>query len=212
MTRISIIAFLFISYLNYSQKKVDITFLYTKPIAKDLEVNLLKFYITKIELLKNDKVIYREKNSFHLIDFEASDSFYLALEKFPKKDFDKIQFKLGIDSATNVSGVMGGDLDPTKGMYWTWQSGYINFKLEGKYSKLKTRDHAFQFHIGGYKNPDYPIQKVILDITQSKVININFDVNQLLKSIDLITTHTLMSPSSEAVNFSILASKCFHIQ
>jgi hypothetical protein len=35
--------------------------------------------------------------------------------------YDQIQFQLGIDSLTNVSGAMGGDLDPTKGMYWTWQ-------------------------------------------------------------------------------------------
>ena len=80
---------------------------------------------------------------------------------------DKIKFNLGIDSLTNVSGVMGGDLDPTKGMYWTWQSGYINFKMEGSSAVCPTRNHEFQFHIGGYQDPFYAMQTLELEVKNS---------------------------------------------
>ena len=69
----------------------------------------------------------------------------LALQIPSNIPFSKLKFQLGIDSLTNVSGAMGGDLDPTKGMYWTWQSGYINMKIEGKSNSCKTRKNQFQF-------------------------------------------------------------------
>ena len=39
---------------------------------------------------------------------------------------------LGVDSVLNYNGVHEGALDPINGMYWTWQTGYIHCKLEGK--------------------------------------------------------------------------------
>ena len=60
----------------------------------------------------------------------------------------RIYFQIGIDSLTNVSGDLDGDLDPALGMYWAWNSGYINMKLEGKSSSCKSVKKEFQFHIG----------------------------------------------------------------
>lgn len=59
---------------------------------------------------------------------------------------------LGIDSTMNVSGAMGGALDPSLGMYWTWQSGYINAKLEGTVWN-DGQPETFQYHLGGYSHP-----------------------------------------------------------
>jgi hypothetical protein len=72
-----------------------------------------------------------------LIDFDENDSNALCLEIPDDIEFDAIQFNLGLDSLTNVSGALGGDLDPTKGMYWTWQNGYVNFKLQGSFRPLQ---------------------------------------------------------------------------
>jgi len=48
-----------------------------------------------------------------------------------------------VDSLANVSGAMSNDLDATKGMYWSWQSGFINLKIEGKSASCKTRKINF---------------------------------------------------------------------
>jgi len=126
--------------------------------------------------------------------------------------FTKIKFNLGIDSITNVSGAMGGDLDPTKGMYWTWQSGYINLKLEGKSKLCKTRNNEFQFHLGGYQNGDNALQTIILNVSENKEIDILIDIEQFVAAIDLSEQNQIMSPGKKAVLLSEKFSKIFSIQ
>ncbi|MGB4959608.1 MAG: MbnP family protein, partial [Saprospiraceae bacterium] len=125
---------------------------------------------------------------------------------------NKISFYLGIDSMTNVSGAMGGDLDPTKGMYWTWQSGYINFKLEGKTSLCPAKNNAFTYHIGGYKQPNYALQKIALPVhVQGHDLKVKLDIKALVNSIDFAQLHHIMSPSAAAVKLAEQLSKHFYI-
>ena len=60
---------------------------------------------------------------------------------------------LGVDSVLNYNGVHEGALDPINGMYWTWQTGYINCKLEGNIICDSSRK-SFEYHIGGYSTND----------------------------------------------------------
>jgi hypothetical protein len=93
-----------------------------------LKLSELKFYSSNIQFLKNKKVVFEEKNSsrfdklntVHLIDAANSSSQKISIKTPSTLSFDEVKFQLGIDSITNVSGALGGDLDPTKGMYWTW--------------------------------------------------------------------------------------------
>ena len=98
-----------------------------------VQFTTLKLYLTNFQLLAEGEVVWKERKSYHLLNLESPSSMQLVLNVPSKLVFDQIQFDLGTDSLTNVSGAFGGDLDPVKGMYWTWNSGYINFKLEGTY-------------------------------------------------------------------------------
>jgi hypothetical protein len=100
--------------------------------SNKVQIKNLKFYISGLELWNDSKQVWKEPNSFYLLDFSDSNSLHLLLNADQDLAFSKIIFSLGIDSLTHESGAFGGALDPIKGMYWTWQSGYINFKLEGK--------------------------------------------------------------------------------
>ena len=60
---------------------------------------------------------------------------------------------LGVDSVRNVSGAQTGGLDPAKGMFWTWSSGYIFFKLEGSSPKSGDVQKNLTYHIGGFQGP-----------------------------------------------------------
>lgn len=180
--------------------------------SKDsLKIEIVKFYLTSFQLLKENKVIYSEKNSFHLVDVSipSSLSFNLPVETFMA--FDEINFNLGIDSLTNSFGVQGGDLDPTKGMYWTWQSGYINFKVEGTSLRCNTRNHEFIFHLGGFTSPYNAVQKINLSTSTNKVINIGFDLKSFLDNVNLEKQNHVMSPSDDAIELSKKAAQCFHI-
>ncbi|MGZ3865114.1 MAG: MbnP family protein [Bacteroidia bacterium] len=173
---------------------------YFSSTNKDsLTIETLRFYISKVSFLKNDKEVYTEKNSFHLIDIEKKLHFVLKLKK---TDFDAIKFCIGIDSTTNVSGAMGGDLDPMNGMYWAWQSGYINFKLEGTSKVCPTRNNAFQFHIGGYLPPHQSIQTITLPTKNLSRISIDVQLEKFLNGIYLKTTNEIMSPGEKAVSLA----------
>lgn len=178
------------------------------PLSKtdSVQITLLKFYLSNIELLNDKKVVWRESNSVHLMDLEDINSFKVALNVPKSIAFNSIKMNLGIDSLTNVSGALGGDLDPIKGMYWAWQSGYINFKLEGKSPICPTRKHAFQFHLGGYLGTDYAMQTIDFQLNKpiSDTIALQLNIQNFLSRIDLKQQNSIMIPSAEAV---LLAQK-----
>jgi hypothetical protein len=182
---------------------------YTTKINDSIWIDVFKCYVSNIALLQNGKVVWQKKNSFHLINIANQQSLQLMLQTPAAIAFDAIQFNVGIDSVTNVSGAMGGDLDPTNGMYWTWQSGYINIKLEGRSNKCLTRNNAFTFHLGGYQYPFNALQKIIIPIEQKEKINIIIDVQKFISSIDLTSQNQIMSPGKSAMLLSNQFSTIF---
>lgn len=193
----------------------------TYIIGEDsLTFSSLRFYISKLELYQDSKLVWSEPESYHLIDASDETSYTLALNAPNKLEFDALHYQLGIDSLTNVSGAMGGDLDPTMGMYWSWNTGYINFKLEGNSPSCPTRKNAFQFHLGGYLPPFESVQTVQLAVNQSEdrkastqeAIEIKMDLAHFLEAVDLSREHTFMSPSAEVQKLSKLASSTFYCE
>ncbi|CAA6799368.1 MAG: Unknown protein [uncultured Aureispira sp.] len=176
---------------------------------KKIVFTRLKYYITNIELRLGEELVWKEKNSHHLIDLEKIETEKVVLDLPEKVHYDKISYQLGVDSLTNVSGAMGGDLDPTKGMYWAWNSGYINFKLEGVYEDCPTRKNKFQFHIGGYAGNMATVQKIEHGLTNERPIVIKVDVNQFLKELNLVEEHSLMRPSTKSVALAKRAALIF---
>ncbi len=67
-----------------------------------------------------------------------------------------------MDSARNCSGIQSGALDPVNGMFWTWNTGYIFFKLEGRAAASHSTGNTIEYHIGGYKAPANCIRHVTL--------------------------------------------------
>lgn len=220
-----LIFFIFILNCCLAQKRKTINILFDTNLNQtnlskfqilsngdSIQIEEFKFYISDVLFLYNDSLLWAEKNSFHLIDFFEKETQMVSL-KIPEHTLtNKIKFNLGIDSITSVSGALAGDLDPSKGMYWAWQSGYINLKLEGTKSNCPTRKNKFQFHIGGYKQPFYAIQSVTLktkEITNN--LNIKINLSTLFKNINFQKTHTVMIPSKEAVEFAKEISSLFYI-
>ena len=116
--------------------------------------------------------------------------------------YSTVKMNIGVDSVTSTSGALGGDLDPAKGMFWTWQSGYINLKLEGRSNKCPTRKNRFQFHLGGYAQAENTLQAIQINAKPGKDIAIDIPLDQFLREIDLAQLNTIMSPGPEAVALS----------
>ena len=179
--------------------------------TNSIQIETLKFYISNMEFYNTEQLVFKEKNSFHLIDAEDSTTFNLMINLEPNINFNQIKFNIGIDSITNYGGAMGGDLDPTKGMYWTWQNGYINFKIEGKSNLSIAKSNDFLFHLGGYQNAFSTLQTIQLPVQNSQVIPINMAIDKWIYEIDLAKQNHIMSPSKEAVILSNKLSAIFSV-
>ena len=174
-------------------------------------IETFKCYLSNFKLLKDGREIWKEENSFHLVDAEDSGSMKLSLGLEKEIEFDQIEFTLGIDSTTSVSGVFGGDLDPTNGMYWTWNSGYVNFKLEGQSKISEERVRSFKYHIGGYLPPFATCQKVLLNCQNENELELEIDLDAFLNGIDIADQSMVMSAGNEAFIMSQQASKIFSV-
>ena len=180
-------------------------------LSKDtLQIETFRFYVSNIKLILKDNSEISEEKSYHLIDIEEPNSQIISISKNLNKEIKKVVFSLGIDSTASVSGALSGDLDPTKGMYWAWQSGYINFKIEGKSSSCKNRNKTFQFHIGGYLKPNYAIRTIELQ-TKNSNFEINVDLAELFNVIKLSEINSIMIPGSKAMDIADKAKLMFTI-
>lgn len=185
----------------------EITFGRNKIILNDL-----KFYLSNFKLYNNQTLVWQEGNSFHLYDINKVSSNGIKLNVSNKLNYNKIVFDLGIDSITNVSGAYGGDLDPTNGMYWTWQSGYINFKCEGKKENESGVLSKFIFHLGGYSSQNNALQKLEFELSNYNEVELIFNLDKLIESELFYTTNKIMLPSPMSVQFSKVAASCFKLE
>jgi hypothetical protein len=96
-------------------------------------------------------------------DFVFWDYSFVSNQQFLIKPNKQLFFiKVGVDSTNNLTGRFTGSLDPSNGMYWTWQNGFIHLKVEGVGNKVSNPKHFFQFHLGGYSFPNNCVGEISL--------------------------------------------------
>ena len=228
-----IIIFYSFSFVGYAQSNKDSLFVNLNLTWKNehlelnksyltktdsLQLSTFKFYISSIEIEFTDNSKFIKKNGYYLIDIENKSSQKIALLKKTNKTISRILFNIGVDSLASVSGAMSGDLDATNGMYWAWQSGFINMKIEGKSSSCSTRNNNFHFHIGGYLKPNYALRKVNINCNDNingncnDNINLIVDLSKLFDEIDLKSTNSIMIPGQKAMKIADLSTKIFSLE
>jgi hypothetical protein len=189
----------------FEQESLELNKNYT---SDSIQFTKLQFYISNLTFLKDNIEVQSFDSIFYLVDITKNNELNFNLDY----DFTHLSFDLGIDSMTNVSGAFGDNLDPIHGMYWTWQSGYINFKIEGISPVCKTRKNQFQFHLGGYQFPFNCIQSVKLEVHSNKDIVVLLNLEKWMNEIDLSNSSSLMSPSELSVRLSATLSNSFIIK
>lgn len=182
----------------------------------DLSIETFRCYVSNVKLEYDDKTTSEDKNTFHLLDIDGLKSMSFSVPKIKNKTISKITFKVGIDSIANTSGIQTGILDPMNGMYWAWQSGYINMKIEGKSLSCNTRNNKFQFHIGGYLSPNYALREIEIPINKSQIptdeINIQIDLAKFFSEINLATENQVMIPGKKAMQLADLSVTMFQVE
>jgi hypothetical protein len=188
------------------------------PIRRGKETitfHTLKFYISQFSC-KNDNELILRTEKVILVDLEDSMSQKIELAPAENKYYDKrtkhITFLLGTDSLTNVSGILEGSLDPINGMYWAWNSGYINLKAEGTIQDSTGNTSLFEFHIGGYLPPYATVQALSFQLELEKqhpIIAIQMD--EWMEFAFEKGIHSLMIPGKAAVKLANKLQESIHL-
>ena len=177
------------------------TVTYTNSLGQPFVITNFKYYISNIQLTDINGQVYIDKEGYYLIDFRDSSNIFLTLKDIEAGPYTKISFTIGVDSLHNCSGAQEGALDPVNAMFWTWNTGYIFLKMEGKSTASKSPGHIFEYHIGGYKEPNNSIRRVTLDIPPPKdsgfykieYVGVISDVEKLLSANNIIDFSKLSS-------------------
>lgn len=144
---------------------------YMNSLNETFNVSSFKYYISNIQLFSRNGSVQHINGIYHLVD--ASDSTTMTVS-FPAiaDSLTAFSFLVGVDSAKIASGDHSGDLNPSKGMYWSKGAGYIMAELEGVSPLSSAPGYQYQFQIGGYTGPDNVLRRVTIALP-GPPINLN---------------------------------------
>jgi hypothetical protein len=128
---------------------------YTLADGEQLRVDRLRYYLSNFRLRRHDGTWSAAARSdadargYFLVDAAQPASRTFAVAGFAPGEYEGIEFVVGVDAARNHAGVQSGALDPAQGMFWTWNTGYIFFKLEGRSPQSTASGQQVAYHVGG---------------------------------------------------------------
>lgn len=171
---------------------------YANAHGEKLTIKTLNYFISNISLTLNDgsEYLVPQDSCYFILKQTDKATQQIELNNLPEGKYKAISFMVGVDSARNTMDVSRrtGALDvggKAKGMYWSWNSGYIFFKMEGTSSVIPdSLDNSFYYHIGGFggfqsktinniRTKSLSFEKPILLKKKTPVVNINVDVAAL---------------------------------
>jgi hypothetical protein len=181
---------------------------YTNPHGELYSVNKFMYYITNIELIKENDEVIAIPESYYLINFEDVSSQSIELNDVRGGKYKAISFLIGVDAARNTSGAQEGALDVSHGMFWDWNSGYIMVKLEGESMESGSAGKRIIYHAGGFSDFSSAVRKVTLPFNASMSLNgdklnvhLKTDVQKIFKGdgdLKISETSVIMNAGSKS--------------
>lgn len=168
---------------------------YTNANGDSFTVSKFKYYISNIILKKSDGTTFKERESYHLVDLSQGLKYALRLDSVPIGTYTGMSFILGVDSARNTSGAQTGALDPSLGMFWSWNQGYIFLMMEGNSPHSNAFNNTLIFHLGGFTppyscirtiNPTFGNNELISASNKTSKIDIKTDIVEMFGGKTLI--------------------------
>ena len=191
---------------SWDNKALELEQVYLTENKDSISFSTLKMYFSDFRF--KDKINGGISTIDTLIFYDLADSStHTFFNELALTNFESLAFTLGLDSTKNVSGELENAYDPLLGMYWAWNTGYVNLKLAGKSNLILTKTHDFEFHLGGYRYPLATAQNIKVDLNDQYIY---FDLQKLFsESINLSKNHHIMLPGKDAFLISQGLSDCF---
>lgn len=154
---------------------------YTNASGEEFTVTKLNYFVSNIKLQKADgsEYVIPQNNSYFLVKLSEKNTHQLSLKDIPLGEYTGVSFTIGVDSLRNTlePSQRTGALDvggAAEDMYWSWNTGYIFFKLEGSSPVVPaSQNNQFKFHIGFYGGYNTPT------INNLRTTSINFGTDKL---------------------------------
>lgn len=193
--------------------QVDTTTVYTLENGQELVFSRLQYYISNVALQREDGTWWEEEESYHIIN-ARNDQPTIELKKLPEGHYTGMRYLIGVDSLRNFSGAQDGALSPSNEMFWSWNTGYIFFMVEGTCLQRPEENPFFLYHVGGFKDPfigshekvhtfnenltlrDGATSQVILEVSVDKIFQgpaLTIDVLDFFRSHATNETSVMMS-------------------
>lgn len=173
---------------------------YSIASGEKYTIKKLKYYISNIQFMKSDGSVttLQQDSSYFLVDESNSASMILSLPQVEIGKYLAIRLMIGVDSAKSMAPLekRRGVLDMSglgQDMYWTWNQGYIFFKMEGIYTDFSGKNDDYTYHIGGFGNNGSSLNNI-------KVITIPLGSTECEVSEDKKLTINLIADISKVFN------------
>lgn len=145
---------------------------YVTALNDTVNFSEFKYYLSRIQL-KTASGNWVELKNYNLVNMDVPLKHALIFNSIPANTYTKIKFIVGVDSLENFDGLQTGDLDPTYGMYWNWATGYVFFRVKGRYNG----NNSLSLDLGGNDN----LPHIEIDLSHFKhkasAIKLNTAVN-----------------------------------
>lgn len=185
---------------------------YKNQNGDSFKVSKFNYYISNIKFYSASGKVFVQPESYHLLEQSLPESLNISIADIPFDTYTGIEFTLGVDSLRNTSGAQSGALDPAKGMFWSWTTGYIMFKLEGVAPRSTQPGGVFMLHAGGFQGTNNVVQAIRLDFANSVALDNNIlhvhiaaDAQKSLGSpnpVDFSKTPVIMTAGTSARQLS----------
>lgn len=173
--------------------------LYKNANGDDFKLTTFKYYISNVSLIAKNGEKVAIPDSYFLVNAADSTTLNQQITNIPEGKYTGIIFTIGVDSLRNFAGAQTGVLDPAKGMFWSWNSGYIFVKLEGESPKSTAKKNRLTFHIGGAKAPNNTIRTFTQKLPKTLKIN-----DGKLPELELIANAGALFQGKTTVDFAKL--------
>jgi hypothetical protein len=175
---------------------------YLTPLGDSIKVSELSYYLTNVSLL-NANNVWINLGNYDLVDVTDAASMNIALSNVPVGTYSRIRFLVGVDSLANSTGVHEGELSPAFGMYWTWATGYVFFRMKGRCSA----NRSLTFDIGGDAN----LMSVEIPLNAFKKSGSSFTLNTQFNIADIFISPNNYSLNTNSIDIHTATNADVHL-
>ena len=153
---------------RFDGNPLELNKIYLTANMDSIELLEHKYIVSNISFINSVSGLEKKlNNSYFLVKVSPDTNIYTlsipgASTNLPSGIWDKVEFLIGLDSATNFAPDGAPKLFSDEGMFWDWNTGYKFFVTEGRYysQALPFPSTGLIAHIGDMVN----LVKISLDL------------------------------------------------